>query len=254
MTGGALVWHDVEHGGYDADLPLWRHLAETQGDPVLDLGAGTGRVAAHLAAVGHEVVALDTDPDLLLALTERAPTVTTVTADARDFKIHATFPLVIAPMQLIQILGGAAGRAAMLDCVRAHLQEGGLFAAALARPLDAIPYGPGRGSGPAAPDADLAGGDLSPPLPDMLERDGWVFSSQPVAVEERNGSVVVTRRRQSVSPAGEIEEEEVEIALDVVGIEDFEGELRAAGFRDLGRLAVAETDDHIGSVVVTCRR
>jgi SAM-dependent methyltransferase len=232
-----VIWHDVEHGGYDADLPLWRELADAEGGPVLDLGAGTGRVAAALAAAGHEVTALDTDPDLLAALTERAPTVTTVTADTRDFQIEATFPLVIAPMQLVQILGGGAGRVAMLNCVRAHLSENGLFAAALARPLDAIPEG-----------------DASPPLPDMLERDGWVFSSRPVAVEERSGSVVVTRRRQAVSPAGELHEDEVEIVLDVVGIEEFEDELRAAGFRDLARRDVAETDDHIGSVVVTCRR
>ena len=236
MTASA-VWHDVEHGGYDVDLPLWRELAEAADGAVLELGAGTGRVAIDLAAKGHEVVALDSDPELLAALAERAPTVTRVTADARDFELDATFSLVLAPMQLVQIVGGRAGRAAMLDRVRAHLTADGLFAAALARPLDAIPEG-----------------DASPPLPDMLERDGWVFSSQPVAVEERNGRVVVTRRRQAVSPAGELEEEEVEIALDVVGIDEFEGELRELGFCDLERRQVPESSDHIGSTVVVCRR
>ena len=232
-----VVWHDVEHGGYDADLPLWRELAEAEGGPVLDLGAGTGRVAVDLAAKGHQVVALDQDPELLSDLVGRAPTVKTVTADARHFDLDATFPLVIAPMQLAQILGGREGRLAMLERVHSHLTEGGLFAAALARPLDAVPEGA-----------------ASPPLPDMLERDGWVFSSQPVAVEERNGHVVVTRRRQAVSPGGELEEDTVEIALDVVGIDEFEGELRSAGFRALERRDVPETDDHIGSLVVTCRR
>jgi SAM-dependent methyltransferase len=240
VSGGAnaaVTWHDVEHGAYDADLPLWRELAEVEGGPVLDLGAGTGRVAAALASRGHDVVALDMDADLLVAMAERASTVTTVTADAREFRLDARFPLILAPMQLVQIMGGRAGRAAMLGRVRAHLTEGGLFAAALARPLDAVPEG-----------------DASPPLPDMIELDGWVFSSQPVAVEERNGRVVVTRRRQAVSPAGEIDVEDVEIALDVVEIEEFEDELRAAGFVDLGRTDVPETDDHIGSVVITCRR
>ena len=242
----AVTWHDVEHGAYDADLPLWRELAEAEGDPILDLGAGTGRVAADLASKGYEVVALDRDSDLLAALAERAPTVTTVTADARDFQLDVTFPLVIAPMQLMQILGGPSGRAAMLDRVHAHLEEGGLFAAAFARPLDAIPDGEGRdGSPPEAP---------APPLPDMLERDGWLFSSQPVAIEERNGTVVVTRSRQAVSPSGELEEDTVEIALDVVSIEEFADELRAAGFRDMDRREVPETDDHIGSVVIACRR
>jgi SAM-dependent methyltransferase len=233
----AVTWHDVEHGAYDADLPLWRELAEAEGGPVLDLGAGTGRVAADLAAQGHDVVALDQDADLLAALAERAPAARAVIADAREFELDVTFPLVIAPMQFVQILEGRDGRLAMLDRVHAHLKEGGLFAAALARPLDAIPEG-----------------DPAPPLPDMLERDGWLFSSQPVAVEERDGTVVVTRSRQAVSPTGELEEDTVEIALDVVGIDEFEDELRAAGFRDPDRREVPETDDHVGSVVIACRR
>ena len=235
--GSAAVWHDVEHGGYDADLPLWRELADAEGGPILDLGAGTGRVAADLAAGGHEVIALDREPDLLEALSDRAPTVRTVAADARDFDLGARFALVIAPMQLVQIIGGPAGRAAMLERVHAHLTQDGLFAAALARALDAVPEG-----------------GASPPLPDMLERDGWVFSSTPVAVEERNGSVVIRRRRQAVSPTGDLAAEQVEIALDVVGIEELEHELRTAGFTQIERREIGETEDHIGSVVVLCRR
>ena len=232
-----VVWHDVEHGAYDADLPLWRELAETEGGPILDLGAGTGRVAADLAARGHEVVALDADPDLLAVLAERAPSVTTVRADARDFHLDATFPLVIAPMQFMQILGGRPGRLAMLERVHAHLAKSGLFAAAFARPLDAIPEG-----------------DASPPLPDMLEHDGWLFSSQPVAVEERNGQVVVTRSRHAVSPSGELDEDTVEIALDTVDLEHFREELAGAGFTGFETREIPETDDHIGSVVIACRR
>ena len=54
MSG--VIWHDLECGGYRADLPLWRELAEHEGSPVLDVGAGTGRVALDLARRGHEVV------------------------------------------------------------------------------------------------------------------------------------------------------------------------------------------------------
>jgi SAM-dependent methyltransferase len=237
MTSIGVTWHDVENGSYEADLALWRELAAGAGGPILDLGAGTGRVAAALAGDGHRVVALDHDRDLLDALGERAPTVTTVTADVRDFDLDVTFALVVAPMQLVQIVGGRAGRLAMLDRVRAHLEPNGTFAAALARPLDAIPEG-----------------EASPPLPDMLERDGWVFSSQPVSVRERNGSVVVTRRRQAVSPAGDLEEETVDVVLNVVGVDEFVGELAEAGFDEVRLLEVPETPDHIGSTVVTCRR
>ena len=64
----SVAWHDAENGSYDADLFLWRELAESAHGPVLDLGAGTGRVAADLAAHGHEVVALDADAGLLAVL------------------------------------------------------------------------------------------------------------------------------------------------------------------------------------------
>ena len=68
----AVIWHDVECGSYAEDLPLWRSLAAEYGDPVLDVGAGTGRVTLDLARAGYRVTALDRDPDLLAALGDRA--------------------------------------------------------------------------------------------------------------------------------------------------------------------------------------
>jgi SAM-dependent methyltransferase len=237
VTGRAAIWHDVELGSYDADLPLWLELAAAGNGPVLDLGAGTGRVAAHLAAHGHEVVALDVDPDLLAVLAQRAPSVTTVQADARSFSLERRFPLVIAPMQLAHIVGGHAGRVAMLKRVHAHLIKGGTFAAALTDPFEAL---------------EERGDPF--PLPDMLERDGWVFSSQPLSVRENGRSVAMDRLRQAVSPTGEIDEETVTIALDVFSSEQFEDEARVVGLEPVGRRAVPESPDHIGSTVVICRR
>jgi SAM-dependent methyltransferase len=233
----AVTWHDVENGAYDADLPLWRALAAGADGPILDLGAGTGRVAADLAAQGYTVVALDTDPELLAALAARAPSVRTVEADARSFALDERFGLVLAPMQLLQIVGGRDGRLALLGRVHEHLAPGGGFAAALADPHEALPR---EGA--------------SPPLPDMLERDGWVFSSQPVSVREDGGVVVVERRRQAVSPAGELREDGVLIELDLVSTDQVEREASAVGLEPVARHVVPETDDHIGSTVIVCRR
>jgi SAM-dependent methyltransferase len=237
MTDRAIIWHDVENGSYAADLALWRGLADRTGGPILDLGAGTGRVARHLHAAGHSVCALDSDPDLLAALRERSPGIAVVTADARSFELDDRFALVLAPMQLAQILGGPAERLAMLRCVHRHLLSGGHFAAALADPYHAV-----------------AEEDRSPPYPDMIERQGWIFSSQPVWVQEEPGRVVVERRRQAVSPDGTLEEETTPFALDLVTVDEFEDEARSAGLRPARRHTIPETRDHIGSVVIECAR
>ncbi len=135
-----VLWHDIECGGYDLDLPLWRELAGHEGSPVLDVGAGTGRVALDLARRGHEVVALDRSAELLEALRERAAglAITTVAADARDFAIDRRFPIIVVPMQTLQLLGGADGRARFLARAREHLTAGGLLAVALADALESF--------------------------------------------------------------------------------------------------------------------
>ena len=81
------VWHDLECGGYSEDFAIWRALAFRTGGPVLDVGAGKGRVALELAAQGVEVLALDVAGPLLAALECRAGDlpVETLIADARGF-------------------------------------------------------------------------------------------------------------------------------------------------------------------------
>ncbi len=113
------IWHDAEHGSYAADLRLWERLAREHPGGVVDLGAGTGRVALHLAACGHQVVAVDTDAGLLAALAERAAErdldVRTVRCDVRELDLGSTYPLIVAPMQFLHIVGGAAGAPGVPD-------------------------------------------------------------------------------------------------------------------------------------------
>jgi SAM-dependent methyltransferase len=235
--GAAVLWHDVECGSYSADLPLWHELAAAAGGPILDLGCGTGRVALDLAERGLEVTGVDSDPALTAELArrarERGVSVAVVTADVREIGLGRSFALAIAPMQLVQLLGGAAGRAAMLRAVQRHLICDGRFAAALAHPA-----------------AILVGEDAAPPLPDVLERDGWVLSSQPLDVRLDEGGVAVDRLRQLVSPAGELSDELHTVHLNAVTPVELEDEARAAGLAPVGRRSIAETADHVGSTVV----
>jgi SAM-dependent methyltransferase len=237
----AVVWHDVECGSYAADLALWRELAAAADGAVLELGAGTGRVALDLAAQGHPVTAVDTDAELLDELAARAAAralaVECVVADARELDLQARFALVLAPMQLLQILGGAAERAAVLSRAAAALTAGGRFAAAI-----------------ASVDESVAPDDAWPPLPDVGEHEGWVYSSQPVDVRPEPGGVAVERLRQRVSPRGELAEERHTQRLDSLGVEELEREAAAQGLRPIERHEIHATADHIGSMVVVCRR
>ena len=233
-----VVWHDVECASYTADLDTWRELARERNGALLDLGAGTGRVALDLAALGHDVTALDSDPALVAALSararERGLRVRTSVADARTFDLGRRVALAIAPMQVVQLMGGESGRAAMLRCVHAHLEPGGVLAAALADPFEGVPE-------------EYA----LPPLPDVREENGWVFSSTPLMVRPEGDSTAIDRLRQAVSPDGELTEAMTTILLDRLEADQLEAEAQALDlFRALPRRTVPETDGYVGSTVV----
>jgi SAM-dependent methyltransferase len=231
-----VVWHDVECGTYAGDIALWLRLAADNAGPVLELGCGTGRLALTLARAGHEVVGLEREPALIAELQTRARSevlvVDAVTADAREFSLDRRFGLVLAPMQLTHLLGGAEGRRSMLRYVSDHLAPSGRAALALLAG-DVV-------SSPAS----------SPPLPDVLERDGWVYSSLPVEVRGVEGGLEVRRLRQAVSPHGELSEELDVTRLDVVTPDELEREAAECGLRATERRAVPPTADHVGSTVI----
>jgi SAM-dependent methyltransferase len=237
LATDAAAWHDVECASYSADLPLWRELAATHGGPVLDVGCGTGRVAFELAAQGHEVVGVDADPDLVAAFNRRVADsgldARAHAADARALALERRFPLAILPMQVVQLLGGAQGRSAMLAAVARHLEPNGVIAIALADPFEAVP-----------PE------EAVPPLPDLLEFDGWVLSSTPLAVRVEGDAVVIDRLRQAVSPTGELTEALAAITLDHCAPSTLEDEGRAAGLHPLPAGYVPPTRDYVGSTVV----
>jgi SAM-dependent methyltransferase len=230
------VWHDVECGAYQADLPMWLELAEQHGDPILDVGAGTGRVALELARAGWDVTALDRDARLLAELGRRAHElpVTREAADAREFELEQRFALIVVPMQMIQLLEGAAGRGRFLSRARAHLRPAGLVAIALTEDFDLYRPGPGEPG----------------PPPDVTRIGGTIYASRPTAVRRAAAGVVLERQREIIRSDGRRTAEPNTVRLDALSAQRLEDEAGDCGLVRVGRRTVPDTQDHVGSQVV----
>jgi SAM-dependent methyltransferase len=234
----AALWHDLECGDYREDLAFWRSLAAQTGGPVLDVGAGTGRVTLELAASGVAVVALDLEAELLTALRHRARglPVETVVADARRFTLPQRFSLVLVPMQTLQLLGGREGRAAFLRRALAHLRPGGLLAAAVADAMECFD------------DEHDA-----PPPPDALEVAGARYASQLLSVVEDRGCAALHRRREIVGREAPPWTEDVVVRLDRVTADEVAREAAELGFAVEPQRQVPETERYLGSTIVMVR-
>jgi SAM-dependent methyltransferase len=238
-SSAVVVWHDLECGSYLADLPLWLELARSCPDgSILDVGAGTGRVTLELARAGRRVIALDLDDRLLAALRERAAglDVTAVCADARSFELtgEKSISLCLAPMQTVQLLGGAEGRLAFLRSAHAHLRPGGLLAMALV--TDVEPF-------------DCSDGG-SVPAPETARVAGLRYASQPTRLEVSRRTIAIERERR-IGDSAAVEHDLIQ--LDRVTAEQLEHEGVAAGLRPEAVRHIPATDDHAGSAVVVLR-
>jgi SAM-dependent methyltransferase len=130
----------AEHAHYDDDLGFWEAHADRLGGPVYDLGAAAGRVTLRVAARGHEVWAVDTDPEMLEVLLERADgdglrdRVHPVVGSMTDPLPVAAAGLVMVPMNTLQLLLTPDDRAACLRHAFEGLRPGGEMIFDLAMP------------------------------------------------------------------------------------------------------------------------
>jgi SAM-dependent methyltransferase len=245
----AVVWHDLECGAYRADLPLWRELARDacpeRDRPILDVGAGTGRVTLDLARAGYRLSALDSDGELLDALRQRARGIPleTIQADARSFELERRdHALCLIPMQTIQLLGGPAERTEFLRRARAHLRPGGLLACAIVTELE--PF-----------DSELEG---QGPSPETTRIGGALFTSRALSVRVDERHIRIERERTILPgpPAGGGERPSRErdlIELDRLSVTDLRREGLEVGLSEAGLRLVPETEEHVGSSVVIFR-
>ena len=239
MTASA-IWQEVEFGSYGADLPLWVELAEEAAGPVVELGAGAGRVSIHLAGHGHEVIAVERDAELIEELGSAAErhgvSVAVVTADlaaAGSLTLSGNPALAVGPLHVIQVLDSEA-RPPLLARLAEMLAPGGIVALSLVDESTLL----------------SAGAAASQILPDMRELDGWVYSSEPLWVQVGDRALTVRRLRERVSPQGEMERDVHDEILYRVSPEQLEAEANEAGLRTAGRRQIASGPNEADSVVV----
>lgn len=123
--------YDLKWRHLTADLSFWLHWAKTYGDPILELGCGTGRVTLHLAKAGFHMTGLDVFESMLKEARrksiERKLPVEWVREDMRSFELNRKFPLIIVPFNTLTMLTEIEDFEACMGCVARHLSPGGKF-------------------------------------------------------------------------------------------------------------------------------
>ena len=143
-----------------------------RGSRVLDAGCGPGRVGGHLAEVGHDVVGVDVDPELIAAAELDHPGPRWLVGDLAELDLPARgiaepFDAIVCAGNVMTFLAPST-RVEVLRRLLAHLRPGGRAA---------IGFGAGRGyefddfladasAAGWAPDLLLSTWDLRPFGPD----------------------------------------------------------------------------------------
>jgi SAM-dependent methyltransferase len=118
------------------DLDLYLALANRTGGPVLELAAGTGRLAIPLAVAGHTVTAVDIDPAMLARARTAAERVDRntvrrlhlVEADLIGLNLPEAgrFQLAILGLNSLFLLGSRDAQRDAIRTLARHLGQGGL--------------------------------------------------------------------------------------------------------------------------------
>ena len=118
--------YDLEYV-HDHDLPFWLALAGREGGPVVEWGAGTGRLSVPLAAAGFDLTAVEASEAMIEQGRTKGGTVDWVHGDMRGVKLGRRYRLAICAFNSFLCLQSQEGALAFLRNAREHLEPGGLF-------------------------------------------------------------------------------------------------------------------------------
>jgi SAM-dependent methyltransferase len=121
----------------DTGVAFYSALAQEAGGSVLEIACGTGRVTIPIAKLGFPTTGMDIVPGMLKRARSKSAglSVHWVEDDARTFDLHEQFLFIFLTGNAFQAFVTNAEQEAVLQRVRAHLHDEGLFAFETRNPL-----------------------------------------------------------------------------------------------------------------------
>ncbi|MEY4582596.1 MAG: hypothetical protein RL701_7299 [Pseudomonadota bacterium] len=129
-------YYDHAFRAHRRDVAHYVALAKRARGPVLELGAGTGRITLELLRAGVQVTAVDLSESMLERARERVQRLPAadqarlklVHGDLRELRLRQKFSLVLAPFNLLMHMYTRRDVEAALQTVRTHLAPKATFA------------------------------------------------------------------------------------------------------------------------------
>jgi len=121
-----LVCRELDYG-----IDFYVDLAKQAGGPVLDTACGTGRILLPCAQAGADIDGLDSSPQMLARLREKAGNLGLAPAlhqsDMSSFQLPRHYALIMITFNAFCHNLTQEAQIACLECCRAHLEPGGMF-------------------------------------------------------------------------------------------------------------------------------
>ncbi len=213
------------------DRAFFLELIERHGDPVLDVGCGTGRLLLDFLARGHDVDGIDVSPEMLDICEDKADTLGIAIDVYQQLMEHLDLPreygtIIVASSAYQLIVDRAAAEEAMRRFFE-HLKPGGV----LAMPFVALWDGP-------APPQEMP--------------EGWTSE---VEVVREDGAIIrrSTRAAYDLEESLEHSEELYEIVIDGI-VADAETFVRSPGRRGYSQSEAIAAYERAGFSEVTVLR
>ncbi|MCP4129895.1 MAG: class I SAM-dependent methyltransferase [bacterium] len=137
------VHYDAHYKDYVKDIKFYLRQISFYGEPVLELGCGTGRITIPIAEAGYDITGLELLSPMVDHAKKKAAdkglSIEFIRADCRDFNLERKFNCVIFPFNALQHLSDDESLEAALANVKKHLAPEGLFVIDVMNPDPDLP-------------------------------------------------------------------------------------------------------------------